>query len=150
MKEIKGDLWEHYGKPNTIVCITTNGVVRKDGACVMGRGCAKEAKDRNPALAYILGSLINQNGNKVFELEKDRLWSFPVKDVWWNPANLELIKTSAQTVRNHAKSRPETIWVIPRPGCGNGHLKWEDVKLVLLDLPDNVLIIDRNNRALQR
>ncbi len=39
MKEDFGDLWDFDG----IIAITTNGFVKKDGSCVMGRGCAKEA-----------------------------------------------------------------------------------------------------------
>ena len=42
MKEVFGDLWEFDG----IIAITTNGFVKRDGTCVMGRGCARQAAVR--------------------------------------------------------------------------------------------------------
>lgn len=33
--------------------------------------------------------------------------------------------------------------VLPRPGCGNGRLTWEQVKPVIKFLPDNVWVISR-------
>jgi len=30
---------------------------------------------------------------------------------------------------------------LPRPGCGNGHRTWEEVKPLLDGLPDNVWVI---------
>ncbi len=45
MIEEFGDIWEIPGDARVI---TTNGVVRKDGACVMGRGVALQAKMRYP------------------------------------------------------------------------------------------------------
>ena len=35
MIEAPGDLWDHHAAGQWVV-ITTNGIVRKDGACVMG------------------------------------------------------------------------------------------------------------------
>lgn len=43
MKECQGNIWT-YGAD--IIVITTNGTVRKDGACVMGRGVAQQALKR--------------------------------------------------------------------------------------------------------
>ena len=39
MKEVFGDLWEFDGT----IAITTNGYLKRDGTCVMGRGCARQA-----------------------------------------------------------------------------------------------------------
>ena len=41
MREVVGNLWTY---PADIRVITTNGTVKNDGTCVMGRGCAAEAK----------------------------------------------------------------------------------------------------------
>ena len=42
MKEVFGDLWEFDGT----IAITTNGFLKRDGTCVMGRGCARQAAVR--------------------------------------------------------------------------------------------------------
>ena len=81
MKEIKGDLW------NTVcdaVCISTNGFVKRDGSCVMGRGCAKQALAYFPTMPWDLGSLIKNNGNNVHHMLNYGgvdILSFPVKPV---------------------------------------------------------------------
>ena len=51
MKEVFGDLWEFDG----IIAITTNGFVKRDRTCVMGRGCARQAAVRFPELPRKLG-----------------------------------------------------------------------------------------------
>ena len=78
MKEETKDLWTAE-----ILCITTNGYVKSSGQCVMGRGCAYQAKVRYPALPKKLGLLIQKYGNRVFDLgiqeDSKRIISFPVK-----------------------------------------------------------------------
>jgi len=65
MQEINGNIWEQYDLGRWIV-ITTNGEVRKDGACVMGRGIAKQAADKFPDLPYTLGSTIKEGRGKTY------------------------------------------------------------------------------------
>jgi len=79
MREVFGNLWDFAG----IVAITTNGFVKKDGSCVMGRGCAREAAARFPTLPFQLGRKIRAEGNHVFYFPEYKLLSFPVKHVWW-------------------------------------------------------------------
>lgn len=64
MKEATGDLWTF---PADWRVITTNGFVKKNGECVMGRGCAKEATLRYPRIAKELGNFITLYGNKVWK-----------------------------------------------------------------------------------
>lgn len=103
MKELRGNLFDPSSyliqnpptrgfiplnkKPDAI-CITTNGFVKTNGECVMGRGCAKQAANKWPGLATDLGSLIRKNGNIVQEIatigtasDMIMLLSFPVKPV---------------------------------------------------------------------
>ena len=47
------------------ICITTNGFVKANGECVMGRGCALELAKLFPRAPRILGSMIQQWGNRV-------------------------------------------------------------------------------------
>jgi hypothetical protein len=81
MQELKGDLWD---TPCDAVCISTNGFVKRDGSCVMGRGCAKQAVEYFPQLPWDLGALIRNNGNNVHHLlsyDGVDIVSFPVKCV---------------------------------------------------------------------
>lgn len=47
------------------ICLTTNGVVNRRGACVMGRGVALQAKTRWPGVDRLLGRAVQQNGSIV-------------------------------------------------------------------------------------
>lgn len=142
MIEVGGNLWDYLDQPFCMICITTNGTVKRDGSCVMGRGCALEAAKRIPGIAQILGKKIRDTGNSVHWI-KDTLWSFPVKHNWWEKADLVLIKQSVRELTAIATSEAykHNTFVLPRPGCGNGHLLWEDVRPLLLSLPDNVHVI---------
>lgn len=140
MREIIGQLWDFYGKLNTVVCITTNGTVRQDGAAVMGRGCALEASERFPEFRMALGHHIKRNGNVPMRLEGEMLITFPVKHNWFEAADLALIQKSAQWL---AGCDPAYTYVLPRPGCGNGRLQWRDVHPLIEFLPDNVWVISK-------
>jgi len=145
MREITGDLWDHYGAENTIVLITTNGYVKQNGEAVMGRGCAKEAKDRFLGIAIELGRMISLNGNKPHYITTP-LWqmaTFPVKYAWYEKASLKLIGQSAAWLKKEAEYKTEITFVLPRPGCGNGGLLWREVRPLLENLPDNVWVISR-------
>lgn len=138
MKEVRGDLWE---LPGDIRCITTNGFVKQNGSAVMGRGCAKEAAQRFPSLPRELGKRLTISGNTIHDFPEIGILTFPVKHNWWEEADPKLIRRSADGLRSIALRRPDLTFLLPRPGCGNGKLKWEDVKPLLLELPDNVHIV---------
>lgn len=131
MKEITGDIWNFWEKGASIV-ITTNGYVKRDGSCVMGRGIAFSAKQKFPKLPLELGEALTINGNHVFRFPQYHLFSFPVKHVWWEPADLELIEQSCQELLKNIALGPSMSEIyLVRPGCGNGQLQWKDVKPIL-------------------
>lgn len=142
MKEIKGELWDYYDKPDHVICITTNGIVKNNGECVMGRGCALEATRKVPGIAKVLGQHIKSHGNVPVFLVRNIL-SFPVKHHWRDEADISLIERSANWLEAFADYHPMTTFILPRPGCGNGRLTWEQVKPVIEFLPDNVWVISR-------
>jgi len=83
MIEIKGNMFDQEADA---ICITTNGFVKKDGRCVAGRGCAKEARDRWLDFDLKLGTSIRKHGNVpsliLRSSELDTVYdvlSFPVK-----------------------------------------------------------------------
>ena len=140
MKEIFGNIWE---QDCDWLCITTNGVVKKDGRAVMGAGIALQAKQRYSNIDKILAEKIRERGNVVSSLLKDgKKWiiSFPTKNDWRNQSDIELIKQSAIDIKKHfdrMKNKPKVL--IPRPGCSNGGLDWKDVKVVL----EKILVNDQ-------
>ena len=141
MKEITGNLWSYHDK--SIIVITTNGYIKKNGECVMGRGCAKEAKDRYPEIAKQLGNAIRISGNHVHYL-RNGIISFPVKYNFWEKADLELIDRSAQELVKLVNFCEFEQVVMGRPGCGNGGRSWiNEVKPILEKyFDDRFLIID--------
>ena len=139
MKEIKGDIWDYYDKGNWIV-ITTNGDVRKDGACVMGRGIALQAKLRFPELPYRLGKLLKEFGNSINYLWPYRIIAFPVKSHWRGKANLRLIERSCEDLLFSRKDYKGSIYMV-RPGCGNGGLDWDGVKSILEKYLDDRFVV---------
>jgi hypothetical protein len=138
MKEILGDLW-HFHKPENLIVITTNGSVRRDGRCVMGRGVAKQAADLIPTLALDLGiALKGRDGNSVYHFPQYHLATFPVKHQWWEEASPWMIAKSTKQLVQLVNALGIGSVYMPRPGCGSGGLYWHgDVKPILEPLLDD-------------
>lgn len=145
MLETYGNLWEYHDRGEWI-CITTNGDVRKDGCAVMGRGVALQAKHRFPKLPYLLGKRITRLGNHVQRFETHRLFSFPVKHHWSDRADFNLIRRSCAELMSRLKRSGPNRVVLPRPGCGNGQLDWNDVRDVIFERLDNRVLVITNGR----
>lgn len=137
MKEMRADLWEVEAD---LRVITTNGTIKKNGEAVLGRGCAKEAALKEPRLSKFLGRHLLNNGNIPFIAgfpTTGWLATLPVKHNWWERADIDLIVESTKSIVEWADACEYTNVVIPRPGCGNGQLKWEDVKPMIETLLDD-------------
>jgi len=137
MIEQRGDFWQivdALDKP-VIICVTTNGVVKKSGDLVMGKGIALQFAKRFPGLPLLLGEKVALYGNIVHLIitpdYRHTIASFPTKHNWRDDSSLSLIEKSAmlleQLVTEHNKNA-----YLTRPGCGNGNLSWEQqVKPIL-------------------
>lgn len=141
MREEYGNIWN---MKSDVLCITTNGFVKNNGRAVMGAGIAKEAKDRIPGIDMILGQSISKHGNRVSflfydEIEGQDIWSFPVKHNWFEKADMELIRRSCRELMN--KLPHDQTALLPRPGCGNGRLKWQDVKREIEPILDDRITV---------
>jgi hypothetical protein len=76
MIEVSKDLWkllpeveDAWPRSKCLKLVTTNGERRRsDGAAVMGRGCALQAKEVVPGIDYKLGGLLEEHGNRVMRL----------------------------------------------------------------------------------
>lgn len=145
MLEVVGNLWDFYDL-GEYVCITTNGVVRSDGACVMGRGTANQATKKIPGIQFEIGNLIKLHGNVPHYIPKKRIITFPVKHHWADEADLELIKQSAETIQIGTYMALLQHVYLPRPGCGNGRLNWATVKPMIASiLDDRFTVVEWNS-----
>ena len=151
MIELTGDFWYELADAHVI---TTNGIVKDNGACVMGRGVALQARNRFPGIDKFLGSRIRERGNRVHALGEwtradgaaYNLFSFPVKKHWRDKADLDLIKQSAAELILECPPSMQKI-VMVRPGCGNGGLQWEVVREAIKPFLNNRFhIIERMKR----
>lgn len=149
-KKVIGNMWDYDQQPDTYrLFITTNGTVKQSGATVMGRGCAKEAKDMFPELPLVLGQLLQDwykseatTTPPVLWLDEFRLGCFPVKMHWYLKADLALIEQSAKSLVEMANEHKWKEWiVVPWPGCGNGGLKREEVEPILAKYFDERFIV---------
>lgn len=150
------ELFNHYDiftLPNNnakenIVCVTTNGIIKKNGHAVMGAGIAKTANERfhvSKKLAeYICtyGNVPCFLGQFQYKTSQFYLCSFPTKNDWRDPSDLELIKRSAQRMTIMADAEDfQHIYMTP-PGCGCGGLDYEtQVKPILEPILDDRFVI---------
>lgn len=141
IQELQGNIWEIPG--NNHIVITTNGTVKTNGECVMGRGIAAQAKNFFPEVPKIVGSTLKKAGLIPFYIGKEtnpltnqtvNLWSFPVKYRWYEEADLNLI-VKAMKIFVVLMYNSKGKILIPRPGCGNGRLGWVVVKKELEKIP---------------
>lgn len=166
--------YERFGDMMTLpeheelcLVVTTNGFVKSNGECVMGRGIAKQIASKFPEVPKLLGNTIKQNGNCVNEIKKG-LISFPVKPEYviydgtnvvnhamknyyigqtvagfHAKANLEIIERSLQEIVKYADNNQQIkFFCIPRAGCGAGELDWyKEVRPLFMKYLDERFIV---------
>jgi hypothetical protein len=149
MRESVGNLWDHI-HTNAVICITTNGVINRHWANIMGKGCAKEAKDRYPWLPHKIGGLIKAYGNVCQRIPMGlnggpgsdwTLITFPTKNHWSEDSDPFLIIRSAEQLEVMADTHGWEEVVMPRPGAGNGRLDWESVRQSLDPILDDRFLV---------
>lgn len=160
MRTWVGNMKRLFGREGAI-CITTNGFVKNNGACVMGRGIAKQIAIYWPMHTRTLGNLLQTNGNivqPIFIHLKTTFVAFPVKPVtiiadgtnhvshmifakgaiipgWAAKADTNIIRSSFEQLKILTDKRGWPNVAIPLPGCGAGELSWkQDVEPIVKDL----------------
>jgi hypothetical protein len=152
MNIIKADIVDLH-QNGKIVCVTTNGYIKKNGAAVMGRGNALAMAKEYPALPINLATHIMKNGNNLGPILK-RVISFPVKPITGTfdqvldkvkhmyksnqnipgfhcKADIEIIKRSLNQLNDFMiKFNLQEVF-LPLPGCSNGELTLEQVQPIL-------------------
>jgi hypothetical protein len=140
-------MWTAYATADLFL-ITTNSTIRRDGALVMGRGIARQARERFPGLAGALGRRIliccgNQGEYGLLispRWPEAKLGAFQVKRHYGQPAGLELIRYSTVALCVWCAEHGEALVHLNFPGAGNGRLQREDVLPIIAQLPDQVTI----------
>ena len=127
------------------IFVTTNGVITRTQALVMGAGVAKQFKLKYPGIEYNLGKKVKTYGNIPFLIynKKQAIVSFPTKDNWKDKSDLKLIEKSAKALVKIASSRYWTKVALPAPGVGKGGLSWKNQVQPLLEkiLDDRFIIL---------
>jgi hypothetical protein len=156
VREARGDIWGLVREREAVV-VTINGDLTSAGRLVMGKGIALEAKMRVKGVDRVLGDSVARHGLHTILLSPASytprwdLFAFPTKYHWRDKrADPDLIVKSAHELvalvkkelwmyrfvdADHPPFYPN-IWM-PRPGCGAGGLRWEDVKPLLDPILDD-------------
>jgi len=126
---ITGDLWEQHQQGH-VIAVTRGGLVGKGGPCAMPSGTAKQAAQKFPHLPYILGDQIKKFGIHVFDLG-NRIVSFRVENRPFENPDLSIIDRTCKELVALTTYKGWQHVVVPRPGCGQGRLQWNDVQPIL-------------------
>jgi hypothetical protein len=104
---------------------------------------ALQATQHIPGIELELGAKLKACGDKapMLSLDCGRALSFQTKIEWRGLSWFWLIEMSAKKLDKIAKEKKDVTFILPRPGCSNGGLKWEEVKPIISFLPDNVWVI---------
>ncbi len=171
MKTSKCDMF--FSRADAI-CITTNGVIKKNGQAVMGRGVARIASSTWYGLSAMLGAHLKLDGNNVVRLTSGKkipylslprkrdplkvpvpydIVSFPVKHRWDEQADVKLIKKSCKQLKKLIERHGWERVLLPRPGCGNGQLDWKkDVRPIVkkyFGSDDRVVVVTLKTKETQ-
>ena len=123
-------------EPADYRCILTSAAVT-NGEAVLESRSARGAAAKFAGLAADLGRLLTARGNHV-HLIRPGLCSFPIKQYQWSGPNLQVIARSAREL-TELVGTAKTL--LPRPGCGEGELTWEEVSKAIAFLPDNIVVV---------
>lgn len=137
----KGDMLTEVGAPNTIVFITTNNIVKSNGALVMGAGIAKRVRDNYPGSDLVFGHWIKVSGNSPYGLlyrEEADIGIFQTKDHYKDDADIGIIELSVTHLTILANEHSHATFHLNYPGIGKGNLSKDVVAPLLEPLPDNV------------
>lgn len=134
-----GDIWHYLGRVSAI-CVTTNGVIKRDGRLVMGAGIAKQARDRFPDIDLTAGQKVKTFGNVPAILHQEgatSIVSLPTKNHFQHKSDMSLIVRSCILLQKMADEQGWRYIALTPPGCGHGGLRWLDVKSEIQNILDD-------------
>ena len=153
MQVIKGNIWDKHTE-GSFICITVNCTPNSRGVAIMGKGIALEAANRYSYLPILLGRTQIEFGEEEFFSSRSkrpqvfkscRLITFPTKVIWKEKSNIILIQNSCDLLMKMLEDSkfdfiPTPIY-LPKPGCSNGGLLWEEVEPAITEILDDRFII---------
>jgi hypothetical protein len=147
MNLMYGDMWTVYYSVDLFL-VTTNAFVQGNGDLVMGKGIARQAKERQGNIAAVFGDIVLSRGGHLGAYglivpptwPRKRIGAFQVKRSFIHKASLELIELSASMLDTFARQHANAEIALNFPGIGNGRLERKDVFPLIEELPDNVHI----------
>ena len=156
MKEVYGNIFDLPEKRDgtEAICVTTNGMIRNDGKAVMGAGVAKAFRDKYYGIDILLARHLRENGNVPANLgiyDGCYVLTFPTKNNWMYSSDINLIEQSAIMIKKLADDLNLSTIYLPKPGCTNGHLNWEDVeKVISKHLDERFVIVEKTAPVLEK
>ncbi len=172
---VTGDAFKVFNEYDAF-CIPTNGYLKDNGHNVMGAGIAKIANEKW-SLASKLGYYLKLTDADIpyvlDRIDNTYILNFPVKPVyrqatednivghmkgkfklgdyvpgWACKAEIQIIKRSIYCLQQMVDFYGWNKILLPKPGCGNGGLKWDEVKLAIQSILDNrFFIIDKGTNS---
>ena len=135
-----GNMWDVYEEADVFV-ITTNSYITQKNKLVMGRGIAREARDRFPGIDKRLAkSIPHMETYGLCADPETGIVGFQVKHHYRNKAKLKLVRYSSALLSGIASEYSSLSIHLNYPGIGNGGLKTKQVLPYIKDLDDNVHI----------
>lgn len=103
---------------------------------VMGKGLALEYKNRYPDMFTAYRTACEKKQLKIgklmlFYAPDHWILLFPTKENWRHPSKLEYIESGLIKFKDKYADLQITSIAFPRLGCGNGELKWDDVRPIM-------------------
>jgi len=143
----RGDIWSVYEQADLFL-ITTNATLKGNGALVMGRGLARQARDRFSGLDMAWGQAIAGRCGHLGRYHllvsphwpRAKLGAFQVKQDYRHQADPRLIRKSVAALSGWCAAHPGAQVALNFPGIGNGRLSRSAVLPIIAQLPDQVTI----------
>lgn len=138
----QGDMWSVFDEVDYFI-VTTNSFVKQNGELVMGRGIAKQVRDKFPGIAAELGQAVKDHSEHLGHyglVATGKIGAFQVKFHFKDRASLELIAENLYRFAKYAREHSDISFAMNFPGIGNGGLAPHWIKPLLDQLPDNVQV----------
>ncbi len=146
-----GDWFELAADDADLALFTGNSTITRDGRLVMGRGLARQVRDRLLGVDRAIAQAIDRRAvygvaiaDDTYRIGRAAVGAFQVKLFWGDAADLGLIAHSVASLNTLLAPKPADYRVILNyPGIGNGRLALEQVAPLIAGLDPRVVVCYR-------